>query len=332
MLEKLLLEHLPIVTTPISLLAFIAAGVVLIHARTVGRAEKLIRSAQPIDRATLVAGALEILDVRSDKLSREQRFELALEILEQRRHRNMLVFSLCLIFGLIFAGLTAYDFSRTDLDRNIRSVLSTENREKAMSEFARKGIFDAKDEAIVDYLAKAATLNIDRYSMSESEYNRAAQKLYDSIDSVKKLRARAFAREEPFTVIGDVATATVPDRVDHPLQYFVHVPINSKFANRPVRITSTATNKYIRVFARGSIDPTHSTEGLHLNREQATFLANAFPLSGRLNVIIRETVEPIYDPNCSIEGRAKQFQPRADELCKQEGSVSLSYLQNVLAK
>lgn len=331
--EKFLIESLPLITTPLSLLAFLAAAVVLMHAKTVGRAEKLISKASENDRATLVAGALEILDVRSRDLTREQRYELALEILSQRRHRNIMIFILSTLIAISFAAITAYSFTKENLAKDVEKILNVESREEVMPILNKSGIFSADDERIVDYLASKSSLPEDlRRKMSESEYDLEMEKKYNSIASVKELRRRASEKKEPFTVLGEEITANVPDRVDHPRQFFVHVPMESRFSNRVVTLTGKG-GKYIRVFARGgAIDSSNNQTKIHINKEQAIYLAGAFPVTGTLNLTIKETVQGIYDPNCSIKDRSSYMAKSAEELCGQGDSVSISYLQNFMAR
>ncbi|MBN8214210.1 MAG: hypothetical protein J0M09_14900 [Xanthomonadales bacterium] len=332
MIEKLLIESIPLITTSLSLVAFLAAAVVLMHARTVGRAEKLISKAPENERATLVAGALDILDVRSRDLTKEQRYELALEILSQRRHRNVMIFILSTLIAVSFASITIYSFTKKDLAKDVEKILTVENREEVMPILNKSGIFSAEDEHFVDYLASKSSLPDDlRRKMSESEYDLEMEKKYNSIASVKELRRRASEKKEPFTVLGEEISASVPDRVDHPRQFFAHVPMESRFANRVVTL-SGQSGRYVRVFARGAIDSSYNQTKIHINKEQAIYLAGAFPMTGALNLTIKETVQGIYDPNCSIHGRSLQMARSAEELCAQGDSVSISYLQNFMSR
>jgi hypothetical protein len=327
-----LIEALPLITTPLSLVAFLASVAVYVHARAVGRAQKLIRTAPSGDRATLVGGALQILDVRSQDLSREQRFELAVEILGQRRFRSLLAFWSSLLVAVLLGALTAYSFTAENIPKSVDNLLSGENRLAAIGILQERGIFQATDEAMVHYLAEKSVVPEGSVgSLSEAAFIEVAQAQYESIPSIRELRRRAQARSDPFRPLGEKTLATVPDRIDHPRQFLVHVPIASKFSNRPIKITSMATGKYIRVYARSAIDPSNTGTSIHLNREQATFLnGGAFPVAGRLQVIVGETIEPIYDPNCSIPDRLPQFRRVAVELCDQGESVTIPYLQSVL--
>lgn len=327
------LQLVPQITTPLALIAFLAAAVVMMHARAVGRAERLIRTAPVKDRGTLVAGALEILNVDASKLSKDQLFELSLEVLAQRRHRNYMIFGASLLLALIFAGLTIYGITRPDLQGDVERLLSEGNRRTVMPLLNQSGVFEAVDAGVVSHLATLSELpRSARAAMSELEADVAAQLRYDSIASVRELRRRAERREEPFVMLGEQVTASVPDRVDHPHQFFAHVPMDSKFRDRLVLVTSVGTGRYLRLFARGVIDPAHGQTRLHLNREQAAYLEGAFPVTGRLDVTIKETGQAVYDPNCSVDGRSPQFIPRTRELCSQGESVTLAFLQTFMAR
>lgn len=333
MLEKMLFESLPLVTTPLSLVAFLAAAVVVMHARTTGRAEKLIRSSPLKDRSTLVEGALEILDVRTKDLTREQRFELALELLAQRRHRNFLVFWLSILFATFFAGLTFYSFIREDIRGDVEKILSEKNIDEVIPILNKKGIFYATDKEIVEYLIEKSRLPDEiREKLGDSKGDLEAQKLYNSVASIKELRKRAERRDDPFKPIGERGLASTPDRNQQPRQFTVHVPMNSKYANRIIKITSVNTDNYIRVYARPSMEPSNNVmTDLHLNSEQAKYLENTFPANGRLNIIIRESEQEIFDPNCS-QRHNSSFQRSAKELCSKGNTATISYLQQHVFK
>lgn len=330
--EKILLEYLPLVTTPLSLVAFLAAVVVMLHARAVGRAESLIKAAPEDTRATLVSGALQILNVPVKDLSRAQRFELAVEMLAQRKHRNQLVFMIFLVVAVLLSVLTLYAISRPSVDRDVASLLSEDNKPIAMPLLNNNGIFEATDKGVVDYLVSRTSIpQEERQRLSELEFNQAARARYDSIASVRELRQRAEQRLEPFLPLGETVVASVPSRVHQPRQFFVNVPFGSKLADRPVKIISLSTGNYLVAFARTGIDPTNTRTTIHLNREQATYLEGAFPLKGIFDVSIRESVEDIYDPNCSVAERGEHALVPT-ELCSKGETVTLPYLISILKR
>lgn len=331
-----LFKTIPLITTPLALLAFLAAAAVVAHARAIGRAESLIRTAPETDRRALVAGALSILNLRVDKLTRDQRFDLALEELRGRRLRSWFAFSSCIFLGGIFGGLAVYSVKqqREDPQATLAALLSGPAKVSVLSDLRTRGIYDVSERDAIDFLvSRTALSHEEERSISEQELIKRASEKYDSVPSVTELRRRAEERAEPFRPLGRLVTVTVPgERDDQPRQFFSHVPKNSPFAWKVIKITASATARQLRVLARPAMDESPRGTDLHINREQAVYLFGGPPIPAKGEVIVRETSEMILDPVCSIEGRSQRFLRITKDLCAQGKSVELAYLLNTLGR
>ena len=105
-------EAIGLVSSGVTLAAFIAAAAATIYSRAARKQERLIKLADEDQRADLVLNALEFFQVDSSKLSRQQQFELALEQIKARARRFMiLAISVCFI-AVIAGGVTAYAITR----------------------------------------------------------------------------------------------------------------------------------------------------------------------------------------------------------------------------
>lgn len=328
-------DAIPLVTTPLSLVAFLAAVAVLAHARAIGRAEKLIKTAPDQDRRTLVAGALEILDLKASKLSKEQTYELALETLRHRRLRSVLTFFIVIAIALIFGGLAVYSVINVEPTKVINDLLSSKDkRNTVIGELRQQGIFEVSDADLVKVMIeKTAIPKEEERELDDQSLIKLATKKYESVASVKELRRRAAVREEPFRPIGESLVATVPSgRDDQPRQFFVYVPKGSTYTWRSVKLTNPENGKYLRLLAKPAIDEDSRGTDMHINKEQAAYIFGGPLIPAKLSVIVRETIEPIFDPNCSTSGRAKRFNRVASLSCQQGNSVETTYLINTLSQ
>ncbi len=95
----------PMIATPIALVAFAVAVVsVILRARN-NRARELIETAPEDERAELVRHALETYSIRDDDLAPEQKFQLVAKVIEARAARFRLVTICSVVVATIFAAV-----------------------------------------------------------------------------------------------------------------------------------------------------------------------------------------------------------------------------------
>jgi len=91
------------VTSGVTLAAFLAAVAAWVYRSKLRQRERLIRTAPDNVRANLVVAALEFFNVNTEKLTREQQFNLALQQIQSREVR----FRTTAIVVTVIAVLTA---------------------------------------------------------------------------------------------------------------------------------------------------------------------------------------------------------------------------------
>lgn len=96
------------VTTGISLAGFLAALAVYLSKAALSRTEQLIRTAPERDRGRLVEASLESFHIDTTGLTRDQKFQLALQQISARERRFKEVAKVILFLAIVIAALAAY--------------------------------------------------------------------------------------------------------------------------------------------------------------------------------------------------------------------------------
>lgn len=105
MLESIM-SALPYVSSGLTLAAFVVGVVAWIYKSKIEEREKLIRSAKQDDRAKLVQDALEFFHIETGDLTKEQKYNLAIEQIKNKAQRfsSSLIFAaLVCSFGLVLS-------------------------------------------------------------------------------------------------------------------------------------------------------------------------------------------------------------------------------------
>jgi len=93
-------QAITLVSSGLTLTAFLAAVVAWVYKSKADERERLIRTAKLDQRADLVRNALEFFDVDTAGLTKEQQYNIAIEQIHARAHRFKLVAALvCFLAG-----------------------------------------------------------------------------------------------------------------------------------------------------------------------------------------------------------------------------------------
>src|SRR3954462_1867278 len=103
------------VTTGVSLVGFIAAVAVWLSRAALVRREELIQSASEKDRAKLIEASLESFRVSTSGLTREQKYQLAIEQIHARERRFKYLGSVVSLIAILVAALAAYAIAKTEI-------------------------------------------------------------------------------------------------------------------------------------------------------------------------------------------------------------------------
>jgi hypothetical protein len=101
-------EAIKYVSSGFALCAFVVAALLTYFKNRSQEERKRIESAPPEDRADLVAKTLEIFNVDTTGLTRQQQFEIAMRQINARIERFRLVAIVVVVLAIIGAGLSAY--------------------------------------------------------------------------------------------------------------------------------------------------------------------------------------------------------------------------------
>lgn len=101
-------EAIQYVGTPMALIAFIVAVVAYVHRSSLEGRRKLMELAPPEDRGRLLEAAIrDFTTVSTETLSREQRYQLALRLIEERAAKSRTTAVVAVLIALILAGSVA---------------------------------------------------------------------------------------------------------------------------------------------------------------------------------------------------------------------------------
>lgn len=314
------------VTTPLTLVAFLAAVVAWVYVTQLRRITTLISSAREQDRKVLVEGALDVLRVSTQKLAADQRYHLALKLIEGRRFKLGLAFAAFLVVSLLLAALAAFAFYRHDPREALPELLTDEGRSETLAILRRHNIYSLRPDELLDALtvlkrqgvfkledqelpvALAKRTQLDPNEMAKLDVVERIERTKARISqtpSIVDLRERAKRLDPPFQPIGLTVTAGVPGIPDdRPRRFYVSVPISSEYAHRRLAVVSPSTGKELRLVARPAIDDQRRDVDIHLNAEQATFLSGGtIPTSSFKILVFVQSPGPLYDPTCPTGNR-----------------------------
>ena len=131
------------ITTPLTLIAFIAALATIIYRRKLETKKELINSAESSDRARLIEASLETYHLRDDNLTKEQKFELVRKVLDQKIQRLKINSITLIVLTVIFAVTALIGFrmmnnnSASNSDNNASKVDSSKASLTKMTEFIK---------------------------------------------------------------------------------------------------------------------------------------------------------------------------------------------------
>jgi hypothetical protein len=116
-------EAITYVTSGVTLAAFLAASAAWVYRNKLLQQERLIRTALESDRAALVSRALEFFAINTEKLTREQQFELALKQIHARASRFRITAIVVTIIALlaVSVALLAIYLRHKEEERNASS-------------------------------------------------------------------------------------------------------------------------------------------------------------------------------------------------------------------
>lgn len=101
-------ESIQYVTTGLTLVAFGIAAAAWLYKSSFETKERLIQSASESQRADLVRQTLEFFDIKTDGLTKDQKFRLALEQIHARRERFRIAAIVICIIAVVLASISAF--------------------------------------------------------------------------------------------------------------------------------------------------------------------------------------------------------------------------------
>lgn len=98
-------DAIPLVTSGLTLAAFVAAVAAWVYRTAALQKERLIRTAPDAERGRLVASALEFFNVEAANLTKQQQYDLALTQIQARARRFLLTFLLAVLALVLACGV-----------------------------------------------------------------------------------------------------------------------------------------------------------------------------------------------------------------------------------
>ena len=111
-----------LVTSGLTLVAFLVAVGAFVYSNSMRRKERLISTAEESDRAALVQDALEFFHVDSERLTKQQAYDLAMEQIRARAKRFQTSAFVIVVMSIILAIVTAYVIKGGDNPLQITQV------------------------------------------------------------------------------------------------------------------------------------------------------------------------------------------------------------------
>jgi hypothetical protein len=105
-------QAIGLVSSGITLVAFIVAAAAWVFRQHAVREERLIRTAAEADRAKLVTAALEFFNVDTQKLTKDQRYEIAIEQIRARARRFLIACVVVVVVAFLAVGVATFAIMR----------------------------------------------------------------------------------------------------------------------------------------------------------------------------------------------------------------------------
>lgn len=288
------------VSSPLTLVAFLAAVVAWVYVTQLKRIETLINSAKEADRRVLLEGVLDVLRVDASKLPQAKRFELAVQLLHGRTLKLKLAFSaFCVVAGFLLC-LSVFAMYRQPTEHSVKDLLAGDRKSEAIAALKKHQIYPIADSDLPRALSDLVRLDKLDLKLGVLERTEKMREKIDANPSIGELRRRAERSEAPFERLGLKLSAGVPKiGPDQPGRFYANVPIGADYAWKRLRIVNPATNEEIRVIARPAIDDQIRDVDVHLNYQQANHLF-AGQLPARTVEVWAQVLGPgaLYDPSC----------------------------------
>lgn len=308
------------VSSPLTLVAFLAAVVAWVYVTQLKRTEVLINSAKESDRRILLEGVLEVLRVNVDKLPLARRFEIATQLLHGRALKLKLAFTAFMVVAFGMLALSAFAIYQLPAEQSIKDLLEGQQKLEAVAALKRHQIYPISDSDLPRALSELVKLDKNELKLGILERTQKMQEKIDAAPSVAELRRRAERTEAPFERLGLKLWAGVPKiGPDQPRRFYVNVPIGADYAWKRLRIINPATNEEIRVIVRPVIDDQIRDVDIHLNYQQAAQLFGT-QIPERKKELWAQVLGPgqLYDPSC--EPARKPAEKRRLAQCDPEES------------
>jgi len=102
------------ISTGTALTAFIAAVITEMLRRRLKHRERIIESTPQEDRGSIVLAALEAFSVDTSRLTKDQSYRLAMELIQKKADNFKLIVILIVILATLATGLSAYTIFKID--------------------------------------------------------------------------------------------------------------------------------------------------------------------------------------------------------------------------
>ncbi|HLO15486.1 MAG TPA: hypothetical protein VK206_11695, partial [Anaerolineales bacterium] len=261
------------VSSPLTLVAFLAAVVAWVYVSQLKRIENLINSAKDSDRKVLLEGVLDVLRLKVDNLSQSKRFELAAQHLHGRALKLKLAFCAFLVLAIGMLALSAFAIFQQPAAESVKDLMEGERKNEAIAALKKLQIYPIADSDLPRALSELVRLDKNELKLGVLERTQRMRDKIDANPSVAELRRRAEKTEAPFERLGLKLIAGVPKiGPDQPGRFYVNVPIGADYAWKRLRIINPITNEEIRVIARPAIDDQIRDVDIHVNYQQAAKL------------------------------------------------------------
>lgn len=288
------------VTSPLTLVAFLAAVVAWVYVTQLKRIENLIGSAKESDRKVLLEGVLDVLKVDTNKLPQTRRYDLAVQMLHGRTLKLKLTFIAFLVAAFGLLALSAFAIYQQPTEQSVKDLLGSERKFEAIAALKKHQIYPIGDSELPSALGNLVRLDQDEIKLGVLDRTERMRAKIEANPSIGELRRRAEKTEAPFERLGMKLSAGVPKiGPEQPGRFYVNVPISADYAWKRLRVLNPATNEQLLVIARPAIDDQLREVDVHVNYQQAKQLFGA-QIPARSAVVWVQVLGPgaLYDPSC----------------------------------
>ena len=301
------------VSSPLTLVAFLAAVVAWIYITQLGRITRLITNAKESDRRVLIEGIFDVMRVDPHKLPAAKRYELAQQLIHGRSLKLKLAFVAFLIVAFGLLALSAFAIYSQPASTSVEELLTGDRRTEALSALKQYKIYEVNDAGLPDALTSVVALDDKQKTLGAAEKSEILKAKIAGSPSISELRKRADKGLAPFERLGVKQIVGVPKiGPDQPPRFYVNVPIQSEWAWKRLRIYNPKTDTELRLIAKPAIDDYVRDVDLHLNHQQAKHLFNASLPKRTATVWIEVLSEgKLYDPSCEASSGPQSTRPAA---------------------